>query len=133
MERLVVITVGSVETPEAKHAGHITLREKTASMTAPNRNTLWGRAIAAELARSGVSTVVISPGSRSTPLTVACDEHDDIETVSALDERSAGFFALGRARRTGDVTPLICTSGTAAANYHPAVIEASEGGCRCWC
>ena len=96
-------------------------------MTAPNRNTLWGRAIAAELARSGVSTVVISPGSRSTPLTVACDEHDDIETVSALDERSAGFFALGRARRTGEVTPLISTSGTAAANYHPAVIEASEG------
>ncbi len=96
-------------------------------MTAPNRNTLWGRAIAAELARSGVSTVVISPGSRSTPLTVACDEHDDLETVSVLDERSAGFFALGRARRTGEVTPLISTSGTAAANYHPAVIEASEG------
>jgi len=96
-------------------------------MTAPNRNTLWGRAIAAELARSGVRTVVISPGSRSTPLTVACDEHDDIETVSVLDERSAGFFALGRARRTGEVTPLISTSGTAAANYHPAVIEASEG------
>ena len=96
-------------------------------MTAPNRNTLWGRAIAAELARSGVRTVVISPGSRSTPLTVACDEHDDIETISVLDERSAGFFALGRARRTGEVTPLISTSGTAAANYHPAVIEASEG------
>jgi len=96
-------------------------------MTAPNRNTLWGRAIAGELAASGVQTVVISPGSRSTPLTVACDEHDDIETISALDERSAGYFALGRARRTGEVTPLISTSGTAAANYHPAVIEASEG------
>jgi 2-succinyl-5-enolpyruvyl-6-hydroxy-3-cyclohexene-1-carboxylate synthase len=96
-------------------------------MTAPNRNTLWGRAIASELARSGVRTVCISPGSRSTPLTVACDEHDDIRTVSALDERSAAYFALGRARRTGEVTPLISTSGTAAANYHPAVIEASEG------
>ena len=103
------------------------LRENYQSMTAPNRNTLWGRAIAAELARSGVSTVVISPGSRSTPLTVGCDEHDDLQTISALDERSAAYFALGRARRTGDVTPLICTSGTAAANYHPAVIEASEG------
>jgi len=96
-------------------------------MSAPNRNTLWGRAVANELAASGIKTVVISPGSRSTPLTVACDEHDDIETISALDERSAGFFALGRARRTGEVTPLISTSGTAAANYHPAVIEASEG------
>jgi len=96
-------------------------------MTAPNRNTLWGRAIASELARSGVRTVCISPGSRSTPLTVACDEHDDLQTVSALDERSAAYFALGRARRTGEVTPLISTSGTAAANYHPAVIEASEG------
>lgn len=96
-------------------------------MTAPNRNTLWGRAIAAELARNGVRTVCISPGSRSTPLTVACDEHDDLRTVSALDERSAAYFALGRARRTGEVTPLISTSGTAAANYHPAVIEANQG------
>ncbi|WP_253736939.1 2-succinyl-5-enolpyruvyl-6-hydroxy-3-cyclohexene-1-carboxylic-acid synthase [Halohasta salina] len=96
-------------------------------MTAPNRNTLWGRAIAAELARNGVRTVCLSPGSRSTPLTVACDEHDDLRTVSALDERSAAYFALGRARRTGEVTPLISTSGTAAANYHPAVIEASQG------
>jgi 2-succinyl-5-enolpyruvyl-6-hydroxy-3-cyclohexene-1-carboxylate synthase len=96
-------------------------------MTAPNRNTLWGRAIAAELARNGVQTVCISPGSRSTPLTVACDEHDDLRTVSALDERSAAYFALGRARRTGEVTALVSTSGTAAANYHPAVIEASQG------
>jgi len=96
-------------------------------MTAPNRNTLWGRAIAAELARNGVRTVCISPGSRSTPLTVACDEHDDLRTVSALDERSAAYFALGRARRTGEVTALVSTSGTAAANYHPAVIEANQG------
>jgi len=96
-------------------------------MTAPNRNTLWGRAIAAELARNGVRTVCISPGSRSTPLTVACDEHDDLRTVSALDERSAAYFALGRARRTGEVTALVSTSGTAAANYHPAVVEANQG------
>ena len=99
---------------------------KRPAMTAPNRNTLWGRAIAAELARSGVRTVCVSPGSRSTPLTVAVDEHDDLTTVSALDERSAAYFALGRARRTGEVTPLICTSGTAAANYHPAVVEANQ-------
>ncbi|MFB6082811.1 MAG: 2-succinyl-5-enolpyruvyl-6-hydroxy-3-cyclohexene-1-carboxylic-acid synthase [Halorientalis sp.] len=95
-------------------------------MTAPNRNTLWGRVIADELAAAGVSGAVIAPGSRSTPLTVAIDDHDDIETFSVLDERSAAFFALGRGRRTGEPTAVVCTSGTAAANFHPAVIEASQ-------
>ena len=95
-------------------------------MTAPNRNTLWGRTIAEELTRAGVSAVCISPGSRSTPLTVAMAEHDDLRVFSQLDERSAAYFALGRARRSGRPTPLVCTSGTAAANYHPAVIEASQ-------
>ncbi|OYR85971.1 2-succinyl-5-enolpyruvyl-6-hydroxy-3-cyclohexene-1-carboxylate synthase, partial [Halorubrum distributum] len=52
--------------------------------------------------------------------------HEELTVFSQLDERSAAYFALGRARRTGRVTPLICTSGTAAANYHPAVMEASE-------
>ncbi|WP_459193975.1 2-succinyl-5-enolpyruvyl-6-hydroxy-3-cyclohexene-1-carboxylic-acid synthase [Halosimplex sp. J119] len=95
-------------------------------MTAPNRATLWGRTLADELAASGVTAACISPGSRSTPLTVAFAEHPDIEVYSVLDERSAGFFALGRGRRTGEATALVCTSGTAAANYHPAVIEASQ-------
>ncbi|AZH25683.1 2-succinyl-5-enolpyruvyl-6-hydroxy-3-cyclohexene-1-carboxylic-acid synthase [Haloplanus aerogenes] len=95
-------------------------------MSAPNRNVLWGRALADELARGGVDSVVVSPGSRSTPLVTAVEEHDDLHVFSVLDERSAAYFALGRARRTGTVTPLICTSGTAAANYHPAVIEASQ-------
>ncbi|ELZ98956.1 2-succinyl-6-hydroxy-2,4-cyclohexadiene-1-carboxylate synthase [Haloferax mucosum ATCC BAA-1512] len=95
-------------------------------MTAPNRNTLWARTFADELARTGIDAVCIAPGSRSTPLTEAFDRHDDIETFSHLDERSAAYFALGRARRTGDVTPIVCTSGTAAANFHPAVIEASQ-------
>ncbi|WP_123534162.1 2-succinyl-5-enolpyruvyl-6-hydroxy-3-cyclohexene-1-carboxylic-acid synthase [Halosimplex salinum] len=95
-------------------------------MNAPNRATLWGRTLVDELAASGVQAVVIAPGSRSTPLTVAFDEHPDIETFSVLDERSAAFFALGRGRRTGEPTAVVCTSGTAAANYHPAVIEASQ-------
>jgi 2-succinyl-5-enolpyruvyl-6-hydroxy-3-cyclohexene-1-carboxylate synthase len=95
-------------------------------MSAPNQNTLWARTFVSELAASGVDTVCISPGSRSTPLTAAFDRHDSIETFSHLDERSAAYFALGRARRTGSVTPVVCTSGTAAANYHPAVIEASQ-------
>ncbi|WP_336022583.1 2-succinyl-5-enolpyruvyl-6-hydroxy-3-cyclohexene-1-carboxylic-acid synthase [Halobellus salinisoli] len=92
----------------------------------PNRNTLWARAFVDELAAAGVDAVCISPGSRSTPLTVAFDRHEDVRVFSHLDERSSAYFALGRAKRTGDVTPLVCTSGTAAANYHPAVIEASQ-------
>ena len=95
-------------------------------VTDPNRNTLWARVLVDELAAAGVDAVCVSPGSRSTPLTVAFDRHDDIRILSHLDERSSAYFALGRARRTGTVTPLVCTSGTAAANYHPAVIEASQ-------
>ena len=95
-------------------------------MSAPNRTTLWGRILVDELARSGLRTVCIAPGSRSTPLTVAFAEHRDVEVFSHLDERSAGFFALGRGRRTSEPTALVCTSGTAAANFHPAVIEASQ-------
>ncbi|WP_338739468.1 2-succinyl-5-enolpyruvyl-6-hydroxy-3-cyclohexene-1-carboxylic-acid synthase [Haloplanus salilacus] len=96
-------------------------------MSAPNRNVLWARALVDELVRAGVDAAVVSPGSRSTPLVAAVDEHEDLTAYSVLDERSAAYFALGRARRTGEVTPLICTSGTAAANYHPAVVEADEG------
>ena len=95
-------------------------------MTAPNRNTLWARAIVDELVHAGVDAVVVSPGSRSTPLTMAAARHEELHVFSLLDERSAAYFALGRARRTGRVTPVICTSGTAAANYHPAVMEASN-------
>ena len=93
---------------------------------APNRNTLWARALIDELVAAGVTAVCVTPGSRSTPLTVAAAAHDDLRVFSHLDERASAFFALGRARRTGEVTPLICTSGTAAANYHPAVMEASQ-------
>jgi 2-succinyl-5-enolpyruvyl-6-hydroxy-3-cyclohexene-1-carboxylate synthase len=95
-------------------------------MTAPNVNTLWAETFVEELVAGGVDAVCLSPGSRSTPLTVAFAEHPDVEVFSHLDERSAAFFALGRARRTGEPTPLVCTSGTAAANYHPAVIEANQ-------
>jgi len=92
----------------------------------PNRNTLWGRVICNELVAAGVSGVCFAPGSRSTPLTVAAISNPDLETFSHLDERSAAFFALGRGRR-GELTPVICTSGTAAAEFHPAVIEADRG------
>ena len=76
------------------------------------------------LKNCGVRTAVVSPGSRSTPLTAASAEIRRLETVPVLDERSAGFFALGLAKSTVRPTVLICTSGTAAANYLPAVVEA---------
>jgi 2-succinyl-5-enolpyruvyl-6-hydroxy-3-cyclohexene-1-carboxylate synthase len=95
-------------------------------MTAPNRATLWGRTLVDELAAGGLEAVCLAPGSRSTPLTVAFAAHPEIEVFSHLDERSAAFFALGRARRTDEPTALVCTSGTAAANFHPAVIEANQ-------
>ncbi|MDS0284115.1 2-succinyl-5-enolpyruvyl-6-hydroxy-3-cyclohexene-1-carboxylic-acid synthase [Haloarcula onubensis] len=97
-------------------------------MSYPNANTLWAGTLVEELVAGGVDAVCVSPGSRSTPLTVACAQHPDLRVYSHLDERASAFFALGRAKRTGKPTPLVCTSGTAAANYHPAVIEASQSG-----
>ena len=82
----------------------------------------------AELVAHDVRHAVVSPGSRSTPLTIAARWTDDLEVSMHLDERSAGFHALGLARATNRPVVLICTSGTAAANYLPAVIEAHYTG-----
>jgi 2-succinyl-5-enolpyruvyl-6-hydroxy-3-cyclohexene-1-carboxylate synthase len=95
---------------------------------ATNRNTALASAMAEELARSGVRRAVISPGSRSTPLAVALWRQPEIEVNVILDERSAGFFALGTALATGVPAVALCTSGSAAANLHPAVVEADEAG-----
>lgn len=94
-------------------------------MTPPNLNALWAETLLDALAGAGVAHVCISPGSRSTPLSNAAYQHAGLATTVHLDERSASFFALGLAKATGKPVALICTSGTAAANYHPAVIEAS--------
>jgi 2-succinyl-5-enolpyruvyl-6-hydroxy-3-cyclohexene-1-carboxylate synthase len=93
-----------------------------------NVNSLWCSVLAETLRRLGVRQAVISPGSRSTPLTFALVRQPEIATVAVLDERSAAFFALGIAKREGRPTVLVCTSGTAGANYFPAVIEAQESG-----
>ncbi|MDP7066885.1 MAG: 2-succinyl-5-enolpyruvyl-6-hydroxy-3-cyclohexene-1-carboxylic-acid synthase [Acidimicrobiales bacterium] len=82
-------------------------------------------AFANELANQGVRHAVISPGSRSTPLTLTFARTDRIETWTRLDERSAAFFALGLAKQSDKPVVLICTSGTAAANYLPAIVEAN--------
>jgi len=86
----------------------------------------WARAIAAALVASDVSEVVLSPGSRSTPLAIALAEQVGLRVTVVVDERVAGFVALGQARVAGRPTALVCTSGTALAHYHPAVIEAAE-------
>ncbi len=91
-----------------------------------NVNTLWTSIIAETLHRLGLKTAVICPGSRSAPLTIAFARHHAIEAIPILDERSAAFFALGIAKRTATPVALICTSGTAGANFFPAVIEARE-------
>ncbi|MGB8687294.1 MAG: 2-succinyl-5-enolpyruvyl-6-hydroxy-3-cyclohexene-1-carboxylic-acid synthase [Microcoleus sp.] len=91
-----------------------------------NTNTLWSSILAETLQRLGLTTAVISPGSRSAPLTIAFAQNHKIETIPVLDERSASFFALGIAQKTHLPTALICTSGTAAANFYPAIIEARE-------
>jgi 2-succinyl-5-enolpyruvyl-6-hydroxy-3-cyclohexene-1-carboxylate synthase len=88
-------------------------------------NRLWGYLIIEELVRNGVDYFVISPGSRSTPLTATVAQHPQAQRIVCLDERAAAFHALGYARATGNPAVLICTSGSAAANYLPAVIEAA--------
>ncbi|MER2999312.1 2-succinyl-5-enolpyruvyl-6-hydroxy-3-cyclohexene-1-carboxylic-acid synthase [Pontibacter populi] len=80
--------------------------------------------IAEICARKGVENVVLSPGSRCAPLTIAFARHPKLNVRTVSDERAAAFIALGMALRTGKPTVLICTSGTAALNYAPAVAEA---------
>lgn len=77
-----------------------------------------------ELARCGLTDVVLAPGSRSAPLALAAHQDARVRMHVRIDERSAGFLALGLARRSERPVAVICTSGTAAANLHPAVIEA---------
>ncbi|MGI8727798.1 MAG: 2-succinyl-5-enolpyruvyl-6-hydroxy-3-cyclohexene-1-carboxylic-acid synthase [Solirubrobacterales bacterium] len=91
-----------------------------------NVNTALAGALVDELARAGCRRAVISPGSRSTPITLALARHPEIETTVVLDERVAGFLALGIALATGIPAPVSCTSGSAGANLHPAVVEADQ-------
>jgi len=88
-------------------------------------NTLWARALVQELVRGGVGHAVVAPGSRSAPLALACaGAAPELRTWSVLDERSAGFFALGLALASGRPAAVVVTSGTAGAHLLPAVIEA---------
>src|SRR4051794_35761840 len=91
-----------------------------------NRNTALASAFADELSRAGVEHACVSPGSRSAPLAIALWNAPGMKVWSHIDERSAGFFALGIAQQTGHPVVVLTTSGTAGANLHPAVAEASE-------
>jgi 2-succinyl-5-enolpyruvyl-6-hydroxy-3-cyclohexene-1-carboxylate synthase len=96
------------------------------SINFSNTNSVWASVLVETLSRLGLKTAIACPGSRSTPLTLAFAMHEGIEAIAILDERSAAFFALGIARKSGLPVALVCTSGTAGANFYPAVIEARE-------
>ncbi|MFZ5885784.1 MAG: 2-succinyl-5-enolpyruvyl-6-hydroxy-3-cyclohexene-1-carboxylic-acid synthase [Chloroflexota bacterium] len=93
-------------------------------MNTANRNTLWAGIFVTELKKLGLDSVCIAPGSRSTPLAVAFAE-SGIRIYPHSDERSASYFALGLARASQKPVALVCTSGTAAANFFPAIVEAN--------
>ena len=91
-----------------------------------NRTYAPLQAFVDELVRCGMRHAVTCPGSRNAPLALTLAAQAGIEPVSVIDERAAGFVALGMAKATGRPVALTCTSGTAAANLHPAVVEAFE-------
>lgn len=96
-----------------------------------NPSTAQARVMVDELVRNTVSHVVLCPGSRNAPLSIALFDAAQAGRISLhvrVDERTAGFLALGIAARTGRPTAVVCTSGTAAANFHPAVLEADRAG-----
>ncbi len=101
------------------------MSEAAQPRNAANRNQALARALFGELARAGVRHACVCPGSRSAPLAIAAAHTPDLRVWTHVDERSAGFFALGLAKATRAPVALICTSGTAAANFLPAVVEAS--------
>mgnify|MGYP000255198117 FL=1 len=94
-----------------------------------NTSTTLARTIVRQIIEAGISDVVISPGSRNAPLTIAFYEASARKLITLhtrIDERTAAFFALGITKASGKPVPIVCTSGTAVANYHPAVLEASH-------
>jgi len=91
-----------------------------------NVNIFFARLIIDHLVRRGVKLFCLSPGSRSAPLVMSVTEHPDTDVRVIIDERAAGYFAVGYARATGQPGAVICTSGTAAANFFPSAVEAYQ-------
>ena len=107
-------------------------RPDRAGAHAVNPSTAFAATLVDELIRCGLREAVLAPGSRSAPLAIAlfdrAGEAGALRLHVRIDERSAAFLALGLAKASGRPVALVCTSGTAAANFHPAVIEADESG-----
>ena len=92
-----------------------------------NTSTSLARVVVRQLIEAGITDAVISPGSRNAPISLAmfaAAEKKLLKLHIRIDERSAAYFALGLAKASGRPVPIVCTSGTAVANYHPAVLEA---------
>ena len=92
-----------------------------------NTSTSLARVVVRQLIEAGITDAVISPGSRNAPISLAmyaAAEKKSLKLHIRIDERSAAYFALGLAKASGRPVPIVCTSGTAVANYHPAVLEA---------
>ena len=87
-------------------------------------NEAWARALVDELCAAGASVAAVCPGSRSTPLALACAGEPRLAVRSVVDERSGAFFALGAAKATGRPALVVATSGTAGAHFYPAILEA---------
>ncbi len=103
------------------------MRTEVVNNSMPNPNTLYANTFIDALVAGGLTRFCLSPGSRHTPLVLALARHrESIDISSHLDERSAAFFALGLAIGSGEPAALVCTSGSAAANYFPAIIEAHQ-------
>src|SRR5213592_2681282 len=97
-------------------------------MTERDATTAFATTLVDEWARAGVTDAVVAPGSRSAPLALALVRDGRLRVHVVVDERSAAFFALGIGRDTGRPAVLCCTSGSAGAHFHPAVIEADLAG-----
>jgi len=89
-----------------------------------NNNSFWSETLVSELTKVGVKHACISPGSRNTPITMSLAKNEEIKKYVIVDERISGFFALGLAKSSGTPVIVECTSGTAAAELYPAIIEA---------
>src|ERR1700752_5044082 len=96
----------------------------TSSLSSQHELALFVGALIDELVRSGVRHFCVCPGSRSTPLALTIARHPQVRLWMHLDERSASFFPLGLAKTRQEPVVLVCTSGTAAANFLPAIVEA---------
>ena len=98
-----------------------------------NQSTSLARTIVRQIIEAGITDVVISPGSRNAPLSIAFYQAEQKKLINVhvrIDERGAAFFALGLSKSTGRTVPIVCTSGTAVANYHPAILEAHHTNTR---